>query len=69
MSSLKTTMDKIRSLEEEKKNLLFEIEDLRKAADAKATQLENEVGALREEVKSLKTLMGQPEPSPAKMQI
>ncbi len=68
MSSLKTTIDKIRSLEAEKKNLLTEIESLRKAADAKTVQLENEVGALREEVKSLKVLMGQPEAQP-KIQI
>jgi hypothetical protein len=69
MSSLKNTMEKIKSLEAEKKNLLSELEELRKAADAKATQLDNEVGALREEIKSLRILMGQPEASPNKIQI
>ena len=62
-SSLKTTIEKIKSLEAEKKNLLVEIEGLKKMADAKAVALENEVGALRDEVKSLKVLMNTPEPS------
>ncbi len=56
--SLKTTIDKIKALEAEKKNLLVEIEGLRKMADAKAVALESEVGTLREEVKSLKILVG-----------
>jgi len=59
MSSLQKTIEKIRSLEAEKKNLLAEIEGLKKIADAKAMSLENEITALREEVKSLKVLMGQ----------
>jgi uncharacterized protein (UPF0335 family) len=59
MSSLKDTVEKIKSLEAEKKNLLLEIEELKKMADAKATALESEIAALREEVKSLKILMGQ----------
>jgi hypothetical protein len=46
-------------LETEKKNLLAEIEGLKKTADAKAVSLESEVGALRDEVKSLKTLVDQ----------
>jgi uncharacterized protein (UPF0335 family) len=62
--SLKNTIDKIKALEAEKKSLLIEIEELKKMADARATTLENEVGALRDEVKSLKVLIGQPEPSP-----
>ena len=56
-SSLKTTIEKIKALESEKKSLLVEIEGLKKMADAKAVALETEVGALRNEVKSLKTLM------------
>jgi uncharacterized phage infection (PIP) family protein YhgE len=64
LSSLKSTIDKIKALEAEKKNLLTEIEGLKKLADAKATTLESEVGALRDEVKSLKTLIGQPESIP-----
>ena len=57
MSSLKNTIDKIKNLEAEKKSLLVEIEQLKKMADAKAVALESEVGALRDEVKSLKILM------------
>ena len=69
MSSLKTTIEKIKTLEAEKKNLLLEIETLKKMADAKAATLENEVGLLRDEVKSLKTLMGPEPPVPNKMQL
>ena len=61
MSSLKVTVEKLRSLEAEKKSLLLEIEELKRMADNKAAALENEVAALRDEVKSLKTLMGQEE--------
>jgi uncharacterized protein (UPF0335 family) len=63
MSSLKNTIEKIRNLEDEKKSLLLEIGELQKAADAKATALESEVGALRDEIKALKNLMMAPEPS------
>jgi CHASE3 domain sensor protein len=63
MSSLKDTIEKIRNLETEKKSLLLEIEELEKMADAKATALESEIAALREEAKSLRNLMGQEQPS------
>jgi protein-arginine kinase activator protein McsA len=63
MSSLKDTIGKIKNLEAEKKNLLLEIEELKKMADTKATALESEIGALRDEIKSLKILMNGPEPS------
>ena len=63
MSSLKATVEKIKSLEDEKKSLLLEIEELKKMADAKATALESEVGALRDEIRSLKMLMSGPEPN------
>ncbi len=63
MSSLRNTVEKIKSLEAEKKNLLLEIEELQKTADAKATALESEVGALRDEIKSLRILMGGSETS------
>jgi hypothetical protein len=56
--SLKNTIEKIKNLEAEKHNLLLEIEGLKKTADAKAVALETEVGALRDEVKSLKILIG-----------
>ncbi len=68
MSSLKDTIDKIKSLEAEKKNLQTEIEGLKRVANAKAVALEREVGVLRDEVKSLKVLVGQPEASPNKIQ-
>ena len=58
MSSLKDTVEKIKNLETEKKNLLLEIEELKKRR-CKATDLESEVATLREEAKSLKILMGQ----------
>ncbi len=68
--SLKSTIEKIRALEAEKKNLLVEIETLKKMADSKANSLENEVNALREEVKSLKVLVGEPAPpTPNKIQL
>jgi len=63
MSSLKNTIEKIKNLEAEKKNLLLEIEELKKTADAKATALESEIGELRDEVKSLKILISEPESS------
>jgi uncharacterized protein (UPF0335 family) len=69
--SLKITIDKIKSLEAEKKNLLLEIEELKKTADAKAVALESEVGSLRDEVKSLKVLINGSESAAdqAKLQI
>lgn len=49
-------------MESERRNLLLEIEELRKMADSKAKALENEVSMLREEVKSLRVLLGGGEP-------
>jgi uncharacterized protein (UPF0335 family) len=63
MSSLQKTIEKIKNLEAEKKNLLAEIEDLKKMADAKATNLEMEIASLRNEVKSLRVLMEQEQPT------
>ena len=54
INSVKEISEKIRNLEVEKRNLLLDIEELKKMADAKASALENEVNALREEVKSQK---------------
>ena len=68
-SSLKNTIEKIKTLETEKKNLLAEIEGLKKIADAKAVSLESEVGALRDEVKSLETLVGSESSNQSKIQI
>jgi predicted nucleic acid-binding Zn-ribbon protein len=69
MSSLKDTIEKIKKLETEKKNLLLEIEELKKMADSKATALESEIAALREEAKSLKSLMGQEQPSVNQLKV
>jgi len=57
MSSFKNIVEKIRTLENERKNLLLEIEELKKMADAKAKALESEIDMLRDEVKSLRTLL------------
>jgi uncharacterized protein (UPF0335 family) len=59
MSSLQKTIEKIKNLEVEKKSLLVEMEDLKKMADAKATNLELEIASIRNEIKSLKVIMGQ----------
>jgi len=67
MSSFKDTIEKIKNLETEKKSLLVEIEELKKMADAKAIALESEVGALRDEVKSIKILIGGSEPNAQKV--
>jgi hypothetical protein len=64
MSSFKETVEKIRALEAEKKNLLLEIEELKRMADTKATTLESEIDMLRDEVKSLKVLLRGEEPEP-----
>ena len=55
--SLKNTIEKIKTLEAEKRNLQMEIEALKKLADAKAATLESEVCGLRDEVESLKILV------------
>jgi hypothetical protein len=69
VSSLKSTIDKIKSLESEKKSLLVEIEGLKKMADARAATLETEVGMLRDELKSLKVLVGPEASAPNKLQV
>lgn len=58
MSTLKNLREKLKTLETERANLLLEIDELKKMAEAKANALESEVGMLREEVKSLKQLLG-----------
>ncbi len=56
MSSFKSTIERIRALETERQNLLLEIEELKRMADAKAKALESEISMLRDEVKSLRIL-------------
>lgn len=58
MSNFKTTVERIKALEAERKNLLVEIEELKRMAEAKAKALESEITMLRDEVKSLKFLLG-----------
>lgn len=57
MSSIKDTVEQIRALEAERENLMLEIEELKKMADAKARALESEINMLRDEVKSLRDLL------------
>ena len=57
MSNIKNTVEQIRSLESERGNLLLEIEELKKMADAKAKALESEINMLRDEVKELRLLL------------
>jgi predicted nucleic acid-binding Zn-ribbon protein len=64
MSSFKSVVERIRNLETERKNLLLEIEELKKMADSKAKALESEVSMLREEVKSLRVLLTGEEQEP-----
>ena len=64
MNNFKNVVEKLKSLETERRNLLLEIEELKKMADSKARALESEVSMLREEVKSLRILLGAEEPEP-----
>lgn len=58
MNTSKNMIQRFRKLEAERKNLLIEIEELKKMADSRAKALESEVDMLREEVKSLRELLG-----------
>ena len=58
MQTLVNLHEKISTLETERANLIVEIEKLRKVAESKANALESEVGMLRNEVKSLRELLG-----------
>jgi seryl-tRNA synthetase len=64
MSNFKSVIEKIRNLETERRNLMLEIEELKKMADSKAKALESEVSMLREEVKSLRILLTGEEEEP-----
>ena len=57
MSGIKSTIEQIRALETERRNLMLEIEELKKMADAKAKALESEINMLRDEVKELRLLL------------
>ena len=64
MSNFKGVIERLRTLENERKNLLLEIDELKKMADSRAEALESEVSMLKEEVKSLRVLLGADEPEP-----
>ena len=57
MSDFRSTIERIKALENERRDLLLEIEELKKMADAKAKALESEINMLRDEVKSLRVLL------------
>lgn len=57
MQTLRDIRKKIEKLESEKVDLLAEMEILRKKAETRATSLEEEVGQLRKEAKSLKEML------------
>ncbi len=57
MQTLKNLREKIKTLETERANLMIEIEKL-KSGRVKVNALESEVIMLREEVKSLRELLG-----------
>ena len=57
MNGIKSTVEQIKALETERQNLLLEIEELKKMADAKARALESEINMLRDEVKELRLLL------------
>ncbi len=58
MQTLKNLREKISTLETERSNLMIEIDSLRKVAETRASALEREVRMMREEVRSLRDLLG-----------
>ena len=68
MSNFKGIIERLRNLDTERRNLLLEIEELKKMADSRADALESEVSMLKEEVKSLRQLLGADEPEPDPVQ-
>jgi predicted nucleic acid-binding Zn-ribbon protein len=58
MSNIRNVVEKLKTLETERRNLLLEVEELKKMAESKTRALEGEISMLREEVKSLRVLLG-----------
>ena len=56
--TLRTLQEKIRIFETERSSLLFEVEELKKVAEIRASALEAEVNEPREELRSLRKLLG-----------
>ena len=61
MQALNTLREKVRALETERAGLMVEIEKLKTVAELRADALEDEVNQLREEIRSLKELLGSAE--------
>jgi len=57
MQNLRKLREKIEKLENDKADLMAEIEELREAGEKKASTLEEEVTTLKKEAKSLKKLL------------
>ncbi len=62
VSIIKSSVDKIKKLEAEKLSLIAEVEELKRLADAKGNVLAIQIAALKEEINSLKAIMGEEEP-------
>jgi predicted nuclease with TOPRIM domain len=58
MQTLRNLRERIKTLETERSNLMIEIDKLRVVAESRVVALENEVDMLREDVKSLRELLG-----------
>ena len=58
MVDIRDNVERIRTLEVEKKRLLLQIKKLEKIADAKTAKLENEILLLKEQVISMKVWFG-----------
>jgi len=56
--TLRALREKINTLETERASLLVEIEQLKKVAESRVNALEVEVKQLREELRSLRDLLG-----------
>jgi uncharacterized protein (UPF0335 family) len=56
--TLRSLREKISRLETERASLLVDIEELKKVAEARANALEVDVKELREELRSLRELLG-----------
>ena len=56
--TLRVLREKMKTLETERSSVLVEVENLKKVAEIRASALEAEVNELREELKSLRELLG-----------
>jgi chromosome segregation ATPase len=58
IQTLNNLRQNLQALESERPSVLFEIEEFKKDAESRASELEVEVNELREELRSLKDLLG-----------